>query len=95
MTLETVQTWLEGGVDITRRRALRSDGLFHKGKMFAFMSGANLVLKLPADRAAFLVQSGVGTVFLRGGRPMKSWICLPFSDEENLRSLCRIAASDR
>jgi hypothetical protein len=52
------------------------------GKFAGFARGDDLVVKLPADRVAELLQRGEGTVFDAGrGRPMKEWVVLHPADE--------------
>jgi hypothetical protein len=59
------------------------------GKFAGFARGDELVVKLPADRVAELLESGQGTVFDAGrGRPMKEWVVLhPASEGELERYL--------
>jgi hypothetical protein len=59
------------------RSALR-----YRGKIFVMFVRGRLVLKLPADRVADLVASGVGVHFdANKGTPMKEWLSLdPGSD---------------
>jgi hypothetical protein len=53
--------------------ALRS--LMKSGKAFAMSSHRRFVLKLNDDRAAALIEGGIGQPFEHGpGRPMKGWI---------------------
>jgi hypothetical protein len=57
------------------------------GKFAGFARGDELVVKLPAERVAELLQSGEGTVFDAGrGRPMKEWVVLHPGDEAALES---------
>jgi len=56
-------------------RRLGSNGLKVKGKLLALFTQGTLVVKLPKDRAASLVASGVGKPFDPGhGRLMKEWL---------------------
>ena len=64
-------------------RMFGSTGLrTESGKFAGFARGDELVVKLPADRVAELLESGEGTVFDAGrGRPMKEWVVLHPADE--------------
>jgi TfoX/Sxy family transcriptional regulator of competence genes len=56
-------------------RRFGSNGLEANGKLFALFTQGTLVVKLPKDRAASLVASGVGKPFDPGqGRLMKEWL---------------------
>jgi len=55
-----------------------SIGLRVGGKIFAFVSREQLVVKLPKDRVEHLIDSGHGTRFDPGhGRLMKEWVSVP------------------
>lgn len=68
----------EGAVDAassTTRRGFGSAALKVDGKIFAMPVEGALVVKLPAERVAALVQSGVGSRFDPGhGRLMREWV---------------------
>jgi len=54
-----------------------SNGLKVNGKLFALFTQGTLVVKLPKDRVAALVASGVGKPFDPGhGRLMKEWLAV-------------------
>jgi hypothetical protein len=56
-------------------RKFGSNGLKVDGKLFALFTQGTLVVKLPNDRVAALVASGVGKPFDPGhGRLMKGWL---------------------
>ena len=56
-------------------RKFGSNGLKVNGKLFALFTQGTLVVKLPKDRVAALVASGVGKPFDPGhGRLMKEWL---------------------
>lgn len=64
-----------------RGRMLRSSGLRTAGRFYAFATGGDLVVKLPAARVAALIASGTGRPCEpRAGRPMREWVRLPLSD---------------
>jgi hypothetical protein len=58
-------------------RTFGSNGLKVNGKLFALFTQGTLVVKLPKDRVAALVASGVGKPFDPGhGRLMKEWLAV-------------------
>jgi len=70
----------EAGLE--RGRIFQSDGLKVEGRLCAFVTRGNLVVKLPADRVAELIAGGDGRPFdANRGRPMKEWVSLQPSDE--------------
>lgn len=64
--------------DIELGRALASEGLKVRGKLFGFLwKDKGIVVKLPAERVAALIETGEGGVFDRGrGTPMREWVCV-------------------
>lgn len=62
--------------EVSVGRSLQSDVLKINGKMFAFLKGDRLVVKLPAARAAGLVADGAAVPFESGGRPMREWVAV-------------------
>jgi TfoX/Sxy family transcriptional regulator of competence genes len=62
-------------------RIFRSTGLKRGGKLFAFVSRGDLVVKISRERVAELVGSGEGRPFESGRRVMKEWVRLSPVDE--------------
>ncbi len=62
--------------DVSVGRALRNDVLMVGGKIFGFLKGDRLVLKLPTIRAAQLVEAGAAIPFTSGSRVMKQWVAV-------------------
>ena len=71
---------------LEQARMFGSTGLrTESGKFAGFARGDELVVKLPADRVAELLESGEGSIFDAGkGRPMKEWVSLHPADEATL-----------
>jgi hypothetical protein len=67
-------------------RMFGSTGLrTESGKFAGFARRDELVVKLPAERVAELLERGEGSVFDAGrGRPMKEWVVLHPRDEVEL-----------
>lgn len=69
-----------------------SSALKVNGSIFAMLSGDHLVVKLPRERVAALISSGVGWPFDAGkGRPMKEWMTVSAEDRESWLALAREA----
>jgi hypothetical protein len=60
--------------DVTMGRALSNEGLMVHGKLFGFLRGDSLVVKLPRDRIDSLLGVGSVTRALMGRRTMKEWV---------------------
>jgi hypothetical protein len=68
-------------------RMLRSPGLKTGGKFYGFVTGDDLIVKLPAARVAELLASARGLPCSpRPGRPMREWVRIPAPDEASCRS---------
>lgn len=64
-------------------RMLRAEGLTTAGRFYAFATGDDIVVKLPAARVAELVAAGAGRPCEpRTGRPMRQWVRLRPADED-------------
>ncbi len=62
-------------------RMLHSPGLRTEGVFYAFAPSGALVVKLPADRVAALIEDGLGEPCSpRPGRPMREWVRIPAPD---------------
>jgi hypothetical protein len=80
----------EPGVDMGR--IFHSEGLNLGGRYFALLTGAELVLKLPAGRVTELAASGRGRPFEpRPGRLMREWVSLDRGDMVRWPALAREA----
>ena len=75
-------------------RMLQSPGLRTSGKFYGFAPGDDLVVKLPADRVAELVDAGDGLPCSpRPGAPMREWVRIPAPDESTAVSFLLEARS--
>lgn len=62
-------------LSVTPGRMFGAEGLKIDGKVFAMVVRGHLVVKLPAERCAELIEAKAGTRFDPGhGRPMREWI---------------------
>jgi hypothetical protein len=59
-----------------------SPGLRVDGRIFAMLPDGELVVKLPAERCAAMVQAGQGRLMTSGKRTMREWIVVAGVDEE-------------
>jgi hypothetical protein len=76
------------GVKLGRMYGSSPRGLTVNGKIFAFMSKSQLVVKLPKERVVELSASGVGQPFSPGGdRLMKEWMAVDAGASRRWRSL--------
>jgi len=64
--------------DVDLGRMFASEGLRVRGKVFALVSfDGELMLKLPAARAAELVEADDAARVEMAGRPMREWVFVP------------------
>jgi hypothetical protein len=62
-------------------RMLRSPALRTGGRYYAFTSGDEVIVKLPAARVAELIAAGTGRPCSpHPGRPMREWVRVPAED---------------
>ena len=63
--------------------------LRRNGKFFASLEreSNNLIVKLPRDRVAQLIEDGEGVVFAPNGRVFREWAAIPSPDEKAWRAL--------
>ncbi len=74
------------------RRAFGSEALKVDGAIFAMLTNAQLVVKLPEERVDGLIGEGTGAPFGAGkGRPMKEWVSVTVDDDETWLALAREA----
>jgi hypothetical protein len=73
---------------VTFGRAWHNEGLTVDGRIFAMVVRDGLVVKVPADQAADLIEQGRGTAFEpRPGRTMREWIVVDGHDPTRWRRL--------
>ena len=64
--------------DVAMGAMFRSPGLRVGGKIFAFLgTGGELIIKLPSDRVAELVDEGTAERVVMGTRTMREWVEVP------------------
>ncbi len=73
---------------VSSGRMFGSEGLKVNGKVFAMLVKDELVVKLPVQRCASLITSGIGRPFDPGhGRLMKEWASVPPAHSRRWRRL--------
>ena len=78
--------------DEAGRSGFGSTALKVDGRIFAMLVGGELVLKLPRDRVAALVDGGAGRPFANGkGQPMREWAVLTSTQPDAAVALGREA----
>jgi hypothetical protein len=77
----------------TEGKGFGSSGLKIQNKIFAMLVKGKLIVKLPKPRVDALISSGAGERFdpRKDGRPMKEWVTLEPTSEEDWLSLAREA----
>jgi hypothetical protein len=61
---------------------LRAPAITTRGRVYAFATKASVIVKLPADRVSALIEAGVGAPCTTGKAPLREWVCLEPSDED-------------
>jgi hypothetical protein len=69
----------------------KSPGLRTGGKIFAMVVHGELVVKLPAERSAALVDAGAASTFTIGRRQMREWVSVEPRRSERWAGLAREA----
>lgn len=75
------------GPHVSKGKMLASEALRIDGKSFAYLSEAELVLKLPEPIAAGLVTEARATPLQVGKRMMRDWVVIPAADTDRWESL--------
>jgi len=74
------------------RHSFGANALRVDGKIFAFLKGDALVLKLPSDRVAALIEAKHGKPFdANKGKPMKGWVMVVAGEHARWPRLAREA----
>ena len=64
-----------------------ADALKLGRKIFAMLVGGRLVVKLPEERVAALLDSGEGDPFVAGGHQMREWVTVAAGQEHQWHAL--------
>jgi len=75
--------------DPIRPQRMNANAFCIRNKVFAMHVGDDLVLKLPPDRVAELVQAKIAASNVVGGHVMKEWANLPPSTEKKWLALTK------
>lgn len=84
------QAFAEDG-EVRVGRALSTNGLMVKGKLFAAISKGRLLIKLPKDEIAKLIAEKRGAPFSIGSRIMKEWATIGVKDQHTWFDIARQA----
>ncbi len=80
------------GPDPSGSRKFGAATLKVNGSIFAMVVGGRVVLKLPRERVASLIDDGTGAPFESGrGQPMKEWTAVAVDDDGTTVALAREA----
>ena len=80
--------------DVERSTMMGHDCLRAQGNFFAMVgSDGALIVKLPSERVAALLDTGAGRVFAPSGRPFREWLAVDQVDEQTWRGLMAEARS--
>lgn len=71
----------------------KNPGLRVHGKIFAMLFRDELVLKLPAERCATLVETGAASTFAVGQRQLREWVAIGQGGQLDWTELAREALS--
>ena len=78
---------------VTRSTMMGFPCLRQNDKFFASLERGsnNLIVKLPHDRVAQLIEDGQGVAFAPSGRVFREWVAIPTPDENAWRALLKEA----
>lgn len=77
--LETLADALAPDGPVEIGTMFRSPGLRTNGAIVAFLGGDRLIVKVPQDRAAELVDDGLAEPVTMGTRTMREWVAVPMA----------------
>lgn len=81
--LDDIARCFDKDPDVAMGTMFRSPGLRVGGKIFAFLgTRGELIVKLPRDRAAQLLDEGTAEPVVMGTRTMREWVELPAREDE-------------
>ena len=72
-------------------KMMRAEGLQVHGKVFAFLSGETLVLKLPEETVTSLIDAGQARTYVVGKRTMREWAEIPITEAASWADLAEQA----
>ena len=73
--------------EVAPGRSLSNETLTVGGKIFAFLKGDHLVVKLPRAQVVALLEADQGEAFTAGGRTMREWVSVPWTTRETWEAL--------
>ena len=77
--LETLADVLARDAPVEIGTMLRSPGIRTRGAIVAFLGGERLIIKVPQERAAELVDGGLAEPVTMGTRTMREWVAVPMA----------------